>query len=77
MDRPCRRALRLDIDLPAAVRGPVDRWALRRFAAICFAVAIALSDLYLAFFAFVDVSALRRNSFMIERRPASLLSSIR
>ena len=38
-DRPWRNALRLEIDFPATLRGPVDRWAFRRFAAICFALA--------------------------------------
>jgi hypothetical protein len=38
-DRPCRKALRLDFCFPAAVLGPVLRFALARFAAICFSVA--------------------------------------
>src|ERR1700744_1682033 len=29
-DRPCRKALRLGMDFPVAVRGPVDRNAFRR-----------------------------------------------
>src|SRR5262245_28887852 len=37
---PWRRALRLDRALPAAVRGPVLRRALRRLAAICRSLAM-------------------------------------
>ena len=36
--RPCFKGLRRVLALPAAVRGPVDFCALRRLAAICFAV---------------------------------------
>ena len=37
---PCWKALRREASLPSSVFGPVDFWALRRFAAICFSVAI-------------------------------------
>jgi hypothetical protein len=45
-ERPCRWALRLDLSLPAAVLGPVLRWALARLALICLSVAIEFLDFY-------------------------------
>ena len=35
-DRPCLMGLCETMALPCAVRGPVDFWALRRLAMICF-----------------------------------------
>src|SRR5262249_40276749 len=37
---PVFRAFWAEAALPAPVRGPVERWALRRFASICFWVAM-------------------------------------
>jgi len=34
--KPCLRAFWAERDLPDGVTGPVDFWALRRFAASCF-----------------------------------------
>jgi hypothetical protein len=34
--RPVLKAFLLDTDLPSGVRGPVECWALRRLASICF-----------------------------------------
>jgi hypothetical protein len=39
-DKPCRSALRLDFERPAAVLGPVLFHALAPLAAICFSLAI-------------------------------------
>jgi hypothetical protein len=39
-DKPCRKALRLELNCPISVFGPVLSLALARLAAICFAVAI-------------------------------------
>ena len=37
---PCFRALNFATALPSSDAGPVERWALRRFASICFWLAI-------------------------------------
>ena len=41
--RPVLSALKREAALPSGVRGPVERWALRRLAAICLRVAITVS----------------------------------
>ena len=89
-DRPWRSALRLEVDFPAAVCGPVERCAFRRFAASCLAVAMRFVFTYLGLLVSVDgladvsgslsyleAPALWRNSFISARRPASLCSFIR
>jgi hypothetical protein len=42
-DKPCLKALRLELNRPLSVFGPVLSLALARLAAICFAVATGLA----------------------------------
>ena len=46
--RPCFNGFRRILALPSGVRGPLDFWALRRLAAICFGVDIGSSAFRMA-----------------------------
>lgn len=78
-DKPCRSALRLDFERPAAVLGPVLFFALARLAAICFSLAIdALHPDYLAVSSGPPFWRRAERSFSLRsrRRPLSRTATI-